>query len=104
MRPVRVRVGVQPEKTHAKEISFIYRYFFTFALPLSLLGFFFFSEFPQSGIHGLAQAQTNYIPGSICGVLSFLIWPTELEEMILIESLSHKVAVFHPFQLFKSFQ
>lgn len=32
MRPV--GVGVQPEKTHAKEMRLIYRYF-TFALPLS---------------------------------------------------------------------
>lgn len=40
MRPGSVRVGVQPEKTHAKGISLMYRYF-TFALPISFFGFFF---------------------------------------------------------------
>lgn len=83
MRPGSVRVGVQPEKTPPKGIRLMYRYF-TFALPIS----FFFSDFPQSGIHGLAQAQVNYVPWTICGPLSFLMRPAELEEIILRENKS----------------
>lgn len=86
---------------------FINSFYFSFYLYF----FPFQSQWPQNTDghqHSLVtirdQAWANYGPRAICGPWSFLIWPTELEQIILMVSKSENCneGAISFFQCFKS--